>query len=174
MIVGGCWKKIDSPFFRSRRRAKWCPALGCVNNDVRPCVASPKTQRPVVGFHAGSSHHTIRMLAEVRFIHPSNAAISAFRDVLPRNGTQGCNFRALYGPTLHAITRLLSNARHARPFRRPACSSFPKIDGLELEAWSLDNVSWSQCICVQVVLAVWVEETFLMAIQHSWQTRRIS
>jgi hypothetical protein len=55
-----------------------------------------------------------------------------------------------------------------------ACSSFPKIDSLELEAWSLDNMSRSQCIRVQIVLTVRVEEPFLMAVQYSRQTGRVS
>lgn len=45
--------------------------------------------------------------------------------------------------------------------------NFPKIDGLEFEPWSFNYMPWSEGIRIEIALTVWMEETFLVAVQDS-------
>lgn len=45
--------------------------------------------------------------------------------------------------------------------------NFPKIDGLEFEPWSFNDMPWSEGICVEIALTVWMEEAFLVTVQNS-------
>lgn len=106
------------------------------------------------------------MLEEMRFIRPSNAATSVLQTVchyVPRTN------KRTYSPHV-----LLHRMRQTLASPCIADSSFPKIDSLEFEPWSFDYMSWPERICVKIVLTVWMEKAFLVAVQDSWQPRRIS
>lgn len=63
----------------------------------------------------------------------------------------------------------LATATLRRHFHLP----FPQIHHFKLQTWPFNHVARSKRICVQPVLIVRVKDSWLPALQHMWQARRI-